>query len=160
MRYPTLELGAGDLRDPDIDKYNDIKDLKGLHYVCDARSIPEEDETFSMVTSNHLIEHLDEQGQRELLKECYRLLVPGGMVFLWTPDLDWMDRSVASGEISREWYETLKKGKGDEDYDRHKKLLRAGDGELEGMMDEAGFRVVSVKEVGGSVEAVGVKQDV
>jgi len=155
MRYPTLELGAGSYRDPDIDYYNDIKDLPGLHYHCDARELPVEDSTFSIVTSNQLIEHLDEEQQGEFLRECHRVLVAGGLLFTWTPDRGWMDKSLARYEMTQEWYDTLLAGAGSEEEDKHRRVLKQG--ELVKMLGEAGFWVRSIGEVGGSIECIAVK---
>jgi len=41
-------------------------------------------ETFDVVTMNHVIEHVPDP--IELLKECYRILKPGGKVVLTTPN--------------------------------------------------------------------------
>lgn len=156
MRLPTLELGVGTYRDPDIDYYNDVKELDGLHYRCDAREIPVEDSSFSIVTSNHLIEHLDEKGQEELLVECYRILVGNGMLFIWTPDRGWMEKSVKQGLITQGWYETLLAGAGENEEDRHRSVLTQG--ELARVLGEVGFKVISIGEMQGSIECVAVKK--
>jgi 2-polyprenyl-3-methyl-5-hydroxy-6-metoxy-1,4-benzoquinol methylase len=47
-------------------------------------NLPFEDETFDLVICNDVIEHLDEQ--EELIGEIYRVLKPGGYLYLTTPN--------------------------------------------------------------------------
>jgi SAM-dependent methyltransferase len=56
--------------------------------VHDVRKpLPFPDNSLSVVYASHLLEHLHfEEGQR-LLKECYRVLLPGGVVRMVVPDL-------------------------------------------------------------------------
>jgi len=155
-RLPVLEIGAGAHRDPDVDAYNDIQPFEGLHYHCDARALPCAEASFSIITANQMIEHLDEQGQKELLAECWRLLAQEGLLLLWTPDLDWMDAALAAGSITPQWYDTLHQGRGDGPYDGHR-LMHTRQS-LEALLIAAGFRVLSIREVGGSIEAVAFKE--
>ncbi|MEM9024108.1 MAG: methyltransferase domain-containing protein [Bacteroidota bacterium] len=54
----------------------------------DARkSLPFPDQSFDRVFSEHMIEHINYHDGRNLLRECHRILKPGGIIRLATPDL-------------------------------------------------------------------------
>jgi len=48
---------------------------------------PFEDETFDYVMAEHMIEHIEYEAAQVMLRECYRVLKPGGRVRFATPDL-------------------------------------------------------------------------
>lgn len=52
-----------------------------------ARALPFADGSIAFIHSEDLIEHLDRDGGRRLLDECFRVLRPGGVMRLLTPDL-------------------------------------------------------------------------
>jgi SAM-dependent methyltransferase len=54
------------------------------------RKLPFKDNYFDLVYSSHFIEHLLYEDFELLLKECYRVLAPGGVIRLVTPDWDEM----------------------------------------------------------------------
>lgn len=58
---------------------------------CDlSRRLPYEDKSVSHIFSEHFIEHLTKLQAEILLKECYRLLIPRGVVRISTPDLGFL----------------------------------------------------------------------
>ena len=68
-----------------IEKYT-IKN-KNLHFKCgSATAIPFNNATFDVVISFETIEHLDENSQELFLKEIKRVLIPGGILIMSTPD--------------------------------------------------------------------------
>ena len=48
--------------------------------------IKEESESKDLITAFHMIEHMDIISQMKLIKECFRVLKPGGMLIMETPD--------------------------------------------------------------------------
>jgi predicted SAM-dependent methyltransferase len=56
-------------------------------YLDATRLFPFDDNTFDYVMAEHMIEHVDYQAGQAMLKECYRVLKPGGRVRFATPDL-------------------------------------------------------------------------
>ncbi len=60
-------------------------------YLLDAsKRFPFADETFAYVFSEHMIEHVSYSAGRHMLSECLRVLEPGGVLRLSTPDLDFL----------------------------------------------------------------------
>jgi len=85
-KYPTLRrvfkaihLLSADLKDigwnPDII----IHDLR--------KPLPFPNDHFTAIYASHLLEHLYREGAKALLKECVRVLIPGGVLRMVVPDL-------------------------------------------------------------------------
>ncbi len=67
----------------------DIFPLHGSVVYLDASGrFPFEDDTFDFIISEHMIEHIDYQAALAMLRECFRVLKPGGRARFATPDLD------------------------------------------------------------------------
>lgn len=62
-----------------------------------VESLPEESEAFDYITLSHVLEHVGDPNQ--LLQSCYRLLRPGGSIWLETPNID----SLCHGRFGRHW---------------------------------------------------------
>jgi glycosyltransferase involved in cell wall biosynthesis len=61
--------------------------LPGAHFWDGSRGIPSEADTISLIYSEHFIEHLSLQDGMNLLRECVRVLCPGGVMRVSTPDI-------------------------------------------------------------------------
>jgi predicted SAM-dependent methyltransferase len=72
------------------DLVHDVR--KGLPYL---------DESTTHVYAQHFFEHLDRDEGVAFLRECRRVLVPGGVVRLSMPDLAEFVRMYSKGEIDR-----------------------------------------------------------
>jgi len=65
----------------------DLKTSPGV-IRCDlTKPLPYPDASVSYIFSEHFIEHIDEVDGFNLLKQCYRVLAPGGKVRIACPDL-------------------------------------------------------------------------
>jgi len=53
-----------------------------------TQSLPFEDETVSVIRSDHFFEHIEQSDLIYLLKECKRVLVPGGILDFSVPHID------------------------------------------------------------------------
>lgn len=52
-------------------------------YICDARSMPFQNDYADILICSEMLEHVDEPA--EVLKEMYRVLKPGGKIFVCVP---------------------------------------------------------------------------
>ncbi len=68
-----------------IDGYAD----NNVHHLVDlTRPLPIADSTFDGIFSEHVQEHFGLEEGTELLRECYRVLVPGGVIRMVMPDAE------------------------------------------------------------------------
>lgn len=74
-----LNLGAGDYNDP---RYTPLDIKTGT----DIRHLPYADGTVAEVYMSHLLEHFSFYERDEVLKECMRVLEPGGLLRIAVPD--------------------------------------------------------------------------
>ncbi len=76
-RHPDWEILSA-VQTPDVDHVGNAKDLSQF-----------EDNTFEAVYASHVLEHFDYENEIDaVLKEWYRVLEPGGILYLSVPDLD------------------------------------------------------------------------
>jgi predicted SAM-dependent methyltransferase len=82
-----LQIGAGSSR---LQGWlnTDIVMADGLAYLDATKRFPLEDDSFHYVFSEHVIEHLSYEDGMKMLKESYRILVPGGKIRIATPNLE------------------------------------------------------------------------
>ncbi len=87
-RVRRLHLGCSELLRPgwfNTDKY---PRRIGVAY-CDATGhYPFENDAFDYIFTEHMIEHVPYAGGKSLVRECLRVLKPGGKLRIATPDLD------------------------------------------------------------------------
>lgn len=63
-------------------------DIVDADYICDFRSepLPFTDNSIDIINSSHVIEHLPLESALHFYNECYRVLKPGGIFRISTPD--------------------------------------------------------------------------
>ncbi len=65
----------------------------GTQVFLDAtKPFPLPDNSFDIVYSEHMIEHVPFAGGRSMLRECHRVMKPGGTLRIVTPDLAFLQR--------------------------------------------------------------------
>jgi ubiquinone/menaquinone biosynthesis C-methylase UbiE len=90
-----------DLYGLDVDKSAmDHMDFKVHKIVASCTKIPFEKNTFDLVTSSQTIEHITLKDLQKTLKEIYRVLKPGGLCYLETPNPE----SVLAHTMGKEWW--------------------------------------------------------
>ncbi len=104
MSHPLyLNVGCGSVklagfvnidRDPGADVQIDV--TQGLPYA---------DSSVDGIYSEHFIEHLTQSEILSFLRECRRVLRPGGRVRIATPDLDALVRQYAENDWRQPWLE-------------------------------------------------------
>jgi len=83
-REPRLQIGSGPLGIPGW-LNSDL--ISADIYLDVARPLPLPDASFAYVFGEHLIEHISEERSARLLADLRRVLRPGGVLRLTTPDL-------------------------------------------------------------------------
>ena len=63
-----------------------------------SHSIPLKDQSADFIYSSHFLEHLFKQDAENLLRECHRVLKPGGIVRVCVPDLAYAVSLYTRGE--------------------------------------------------------------
>jgi predicted SAM-dependent methyltransferase len=96
-----LQLGAGE--HPHAGWLN--TDLHGygradLVYLDVRKRFPLPDASFDLVYSEHMLEHLTYAEGQRCLRECLRVLKPGGRIRIATPSLEQLAKLYDGGELS------------------------------------------------------------
>lgn len=157
---PKLHLGAGPVR---LDGWLNADLVAGDVYVNLKRRLPVPDATFAYVFGEHVIEHLSEAAGQRLLREARRVLRPGGVLRLTTPDLQkliaiYENRSPV---VRREAFAAYLRDITDRPVDRPAQILNAelrlwghryvyDEDDLVARLREAGFTAVERCEPGTS----------
>lgn len=81
---PKLQIGTGPLTLPG---WLNTDLISADVYLDIARPLPLPDASFAYVFGEHLIEHIPEDRGLQLFRELHRILRPGGVLRLTTPDL-------------------------------------------------------------------------
>ena len=68
----------------------DLKLGRGVVFLDAGRRLPFAGEGVDYIFSEHVIEHFEYSGGMKLLRECFRVLRPGGKIRIATPDLNFL----------------------------------------------------------------------
>jgi predicted SAM-dependent methyltransferase len=98
MMHKLLYRLSGSNRYYSLEQYCDLLEHHVFMHHDLSHSIPLKDETADFVYSSHFLEHLFRQDAERLLKDCYRVLKPGGMVRACVPDLAYAISLYVAGE--------------------------------------------------------------
>lgn len=96
-----LNLGCAGIRKPgfiNVDKYVPYSNV----WRCDMYKLPFKDGTIDLIYSSHSIEHLPIRQAEYALHDWYRILKPGGILFLALPDLGIIMQTLLLPNLSRE----------------------------------------------------------
>jgi len=83
-----LNVGCGNKYHKDwinIDMVSDSPDVKATNLI---KGIPYPDNTFDVVYHSQVLEHIPKEKALDFIKECYRVLKPGGIIRVVVPDLE------------------------------------------------------------------------
>jgi glycosyltransferase involved in cell wall biosynthesis/predicted SAM-dependent methyltransferase len=96
-----LNLGCGPTILPGWDNL-DLEPHPGARFWDATEGIPAQSESVGLVYCEHFIEHLDLAVGLRLLRECHRVLAPGGLLRLSTPNLQYLVEEY-SQQNTRAW---------------------------------------------------------
>jgi predicted SAM-dependent methyltransferase len=86
----------------------DIEPTGRIIYLDATRPYPFPDGSFQYVFAEHMIEHVPRDGARVMLSEVRRVLRPGGVLRLTTPDLDFLLKlREAPDEVGRRYMDWI-----------------------------------------------------
>jgi predicted SAM-dependent methyltransferase len=70
-----------------------------------TKTFPVADNSVEYIFTEHLIEHIGYPEGMFMLRECYRVLVPGGRIRITTPDLNFLFALFDGGEVAEKYME-------------------------------------------------------
>lgn len=65
---------------------------------ADITNLPYADGSVDEILSEHVFEHVGFAEEERLFRECYRVLRPGGLLVLETPDMEWLCRAFLKAD--------------------------------------------------------------
>lgn len=90
---PRLNIGCGGNRVPgwlNVDRFPP----PGVTFMDATKRLPFDDATFEAILCEHMIEHIPKATAIDLVAEMRRVLRPGGLARIVTPDLNWFSRRI------------------------------------------------------------------
>lgn len=132
LLHPNIDIRPGPL----VDIVHDIE----------KDGIPLHDGHATHIKSCHLINHLSIEGSRKFLKECHRVLKPGGKIFIMVTDMDYVFKMIQQEGFLDKWTSSVwGEQKIDQGYaDFHKSGFNFA--HLKGELEKASF--INVKHAG------------
>ncbi len=96
-----LNVGCGDVKYPG---WLNVDIIPTADVVVDVtQGLPWADATFERIYNEHFIEHLTVEQGLAFLRECHRVLTPGGVLRMATPDLDFLVQRAAGDWRDQDW---------------------------------------------------------
>lgn len=99
-----IEVGSGGNPQPGYFHIDVAEGMPDLHAVCKMgdEPIPLQDASVEEILSNHSIEHVSWLKVDSVVRDWHRVLIPGGRIFLRTPDLEFICRMYVEKKTTRE----------------------------------------------------------
>jgi predicted SAM-dependent methyltransferase len=131
-----LNLGGGSYR---IDgAFNVDIDPRADAFVDLTKPLPFPDRTYRYIFCEEVLEHVDQQDGLAMLMECYRILKPGGVLRITTPDLGYFARNAVENDLDGREINLIFYGHG------HKHIYSRAS--LQDAMSDAGFENMTFSE--------------
>lgn len=91
------------------------------------------------INLGNIIEHLSPEACSEALRECYRVLVPGGCAYIVSPMVDLAKDALKNGLLDGHFYEHILNGSDEDTFSKHRMQFSVGD--LEILAAKEGFSI-------------------
>ena len=112
-KFKLLNLGCGTRYHKDWINIDFVSNNKNISAYNLLKGIPHKDNTFDVVYHSHLIEHFPKKNVNIFIEECYRVLKPGGIIRIATPNLEeivknyvkYLNRSLQNDKIAEFKYD-------------------------------------------------------
>jgi len=85
-----LNIGAGGAPMPGWLNSDIEPKTKGILQLDATQKFPIGDNSFDYIYSEHMIEHITYNDAKRMISECFRILKPGGVIRISTPDLSFL----------------------------------------------------------------------
>ena len=99
---PKLQIGTSKTPLPGWLNTDLTPELPEVVYLDATRPFPFADNVFDCVASEHMIEHVPHADGVAMLRECFRVLKPGGKIRLATPDLRMLAGLIAPEKTAQQ----------------------------------------------------------
>src|ERR1700730_4494013 len=86
-RVKKLQLGTSNIILDEWLNTDIFPNYDSVVYLDATKRFPFDDNTFDYIVAEHMIEHVEYQAAQVMLRECFRVMKPGGRVRFATPDL-------------------------------------------------------------------------
>lgn len=99
-----IEVGSGGAPQPGYAHVDVDESMPDLHAVCrmGKEALPFPDNCATELLSNHSIEHVSWLDVEFVARDWFRVLSPGGRLFLRTPDLEFICKTYLAGKTTKE----------------------------------------------------------
>ena len=87
-KLPYLNLGCGATYNEQWTNLDFVSNSEHVIAHNILNGIPSKDKTYDVVYHSHMLEHLPKKDALSFIKECYRVLKPGGIIRVVVPDLE------------------------------------------------------------------------
>lgn len=103
-RVAKLQIGSGSHPLPGWLNSEYLPDSRQQYHLDATRPFDIPSETFDLVFSEHMIEHIPFPAALNMLRECHRVLRPGGRIRVSTPPLEFVIDLVLRGNTEHRRY--------------------------------------------------------
>ena len=113
-----------------------------------TKGIPYKDNTIDIIFTSHFLEHIDRNQSKQFLKECYRVMKPGGVIRISVPNALQLTSEYIASDIKKYKHINVGVENAEDDAEAYYELLLAGhktiydESSLSDILKKIGFKKV------------------